>query len=135
MKKLTLKNLSDKRLIRLAELAFASKIENAFVYKSQEEVDVVYVFDIRDKKNINEDYIKKYGLSHVTSGRFDFFEIDSSFNVQINGGNTCNMALIYKLLFSWGADVDFQGTGLFPKTKLIPKTLKELESLKSESIN
>lgn len=134
MKKLKLKNLSDKKLIRLAELAFASRIENPFIYRAKEEVEVVYVFDIRDKKNSNTGYIKRYGLTHVKR-QYGYFEIDSAFNAELSGGNTCNMTLIYKLLFSWGADVGLQGTGLFPKTKTIPKTLKELESLKSEPIN
>ena len=133
MRKLTLEKLSDKRAIRLAELAFASKIQYPLVHRALEEVEVLYVFDIRHRKDIDEDYIKKYGIGHVKI-QCDWLEIDSSFNTELNGGNTCNMMLIYKLLLSWGADIGLDGTGLFPKTKTIPKDLSELETIKSESL-
>jgi hypothetical protein len=128
---LTLKKLTHKRAIRLAELAFASRIEKPFVYFCNDE-DIIYVFDDR-KNKLDDEYVKTYGLSHLTNN-YDFMEIDSSFNIQINGNHMCNVALIYKLVFSWGYEPSLTHTGLFPKSKFEPKTLLELETQKSDDL-
>ncbi len=111
MKTLILKELSRKRAIRLAELAFASKIKTAYLYYDEDE-SVLYVF-VDKVSLLNDNYVKKYGLTHVKN-KYDFMEIDSSFNVQINFNNMCNVALIYQLIFHWGYFPDKKGTGLFP---------------------
>lgn len=130
-KKLKLKTLSHKRAVRLAELAFASRIKNPYIYFDNDE-EILYVFDDR-KNKLDDEYVKTYGLGHLTKN-YDYMEIDTSFNVQINGNNMCNVALIYKLIFYWGYKPQLGWSGLFPKSKIEPKTLLELETLKSENL-
>ncbi len=134
---LTLKSLTDSRAIRIAELALSSKIEHPFVLREKDMgVDVIYIF-VDTQKNkalrLDDEYVKTYGSAHMKD-RYEWIEIDNSFNITLKDNYTCNMALIYRLIFEWGYFPNMEGTGLFPRSGFVPQSLTELELAVSENL-
>lgn len=137
-KQFTLKDLTSTQAIRLAELAFSNRIENPYVYRTTYEgLDFIYIFADNNPPGhpahlCAEDF-EIEGLGKI-QGTYDYLEIDADFNVFFSGGAICNMAVIYALIFSWGYQPGYDVTGLFPASKFKPKTLAELETQPSESL-
>ena len=122
--------VTGKRAVRIAELAFANKINNYHICLIKEnETDVMYVFV--DNLPIPDTDKNIFSLKTLKQ-MYDYIEIDSAFNVMIKDNFMCNMVLIYKLLFSWGVDMDYDLTGLFPQSRYKPQSLLELEDRLSE---